>query len=376
MRIGVNLLPWVPGGQTGVDTYDRNMLRALLALDSGDTFVVFVSREGQGQLGLESPHLEEWVCPVRSRYRLLRALWEQTRFAALLARSKVEVLLCPHAPAPVHYPVPVVQVVHDIQVCDLPENFPPARRAYLLRGLQTCARRAAHLIASSEFTRQRLQATLGLPGDRLSVVHLAASREYYPRPAEEIAAVRARYGLEHPYLLYLSSANRNKQFDRLVRAFDLLREMLPGPEQLVINGLPGTGQAEMQAALDQARHRAQIRRLGRLPSSDLPALYSGAVGLVYPSCYEGFGLPVVEAMACACPVACSDATCLPEVTGGAALLFDCGSDQAVAEAMRRLLTEPALREQLRARGLQRAATFTWTDTARRTLEIVKQVAGR
>ncbi len=373
MRIGVNLLPWVPGGQTGVDTYDRNVLRELLELDSGDTFVVFVSREGEGELGLESPCLEEWVCPVRSRSRPLRVLWEQTQLSRWIARTAVRVLLCPHAPAPVCYPVPAVQVVHDVQVCDLPENFPPARRAYLLRGLRIGARRAAHVIASSEFTRQRLIGTLGLPGDRLSVVYLAASAQYYPRGPKEVAAVRARYGLEHPYLLYLSSANKNKQFDRLVRAFDRLRDELTGPEELVINGLPGTGEAELRAALEQARHRRQIRQLGRLPQEDLPALYSGAVALVYPSCYEGFGLPVIEAMACGCPVACSEATCLPEVTGGAALLFDCGSDGAVVEAMRRVLTEPHLREELQARGYERARAFNWAETARQTLEIVKRV---
>jgi glycosyltransferase involved in cell wall biosynthesis len=373
MRIGINLLPWVPRLQAGVDSYDRNLLRGLLELDSDDTFVLFLGREAVGALGLGSVRVEECGCPVYSRCRPLRAVWEQTRFGAWIARARVEALLCPHAAAPVRYPVPVVQVVHDVQFYDLPENFRPSRRAYLRRGARAAARQAAHIIASSEFTKQRILKHLGQSSDRVTVVQLAAATDYYPRPPEEIAAVKARYGLDRPYLLCLSTTYKHKQLDRLVRAFDLLREDSSGPEQLVIAGLPGNGETEFRAALQQARHGEQIRHLGRLPYEDLPPLYSGALGLVYPSCYEGFGLPAVEAMACGCPVACSDATSLPEVTGGAALLFDCRSDRAVAAAMRRLLAEPALREDLRARGLERASSLTWTETARRTLEIVHQV---
>ncbi len=374
MRIGLNLLPWLPGRRGGLETYDRSLLRALLELDTDDTFVLFLSREAVGALGLQSSRLEEWGCPIYSRYRPLRALWEQTRFAPWVARSGVEVLFCPHSLLPTRCPVPMVQLVHDLQVFDLPENFSRLKRAYLYRRLPDSARRAARIIAISEFTCQSVVRNLRAPAEKTSVILEAASPDFTPRSGEEVAALRGRFGLQQPYLLCLSTSHKHKHLDRLVRAFDALKDTREGPEQLVLAGLPGTGETEFRAALEQARHREDIFHLGRLPYEELSPLYAGALGLVFPSCYEGFGLPVVEAMACGCPVACSDAGSLPEAAGGAALLFDCHSDQAVTAVMRSLLEEPALREGLRVRGLERVKSLTWLETARQTLEVLHQAA--
>lgn len=374
MRIGINLLPWLPGRRGGLETYDRSLLRALLELDTDDTFVLFLSREAVGAMGLQSSRLEEWGCPIYSRYRPLRALWEQTRFAAWVARSGVEVLFCPHSLLPTRCPVPMVQVVHDLQVFDLPENFSALKRAYLYRRLPDSARRAAGIIAISEFTRQSVIRNLRAPADKISVILEAASPDFAPQSEAGVAAMRARCELRQPYLLCLSTSHKHKHLERLVRAFDALKDTWPGPEQLVMAGLPGTGEAEFRAALAQARHREDLLHLGRLSYEELPPLYAGALGLVFPSCYEGFGLPVVEAMACGCPVACSEAGSLPEAAGGAALLFDCHSDQAVTAAMRRLLEEPALRADLRARGLERVKSLTWAETARQTLAVLHRAA--
>ncbi len=376
MRIGINLLPWLPGRRGGLETYDRSLVRALVELGTDDHFVLFLSREAHGAMGVSSPRLQEVVCPISSRYRPLRALWEQTRFASYVSRSGVDVLFCPHSLLPTRCPVPMVQVVHDLQVFDLPDNFPPVKRAYLHRRLPDSARRAAAIIAVSEFTRQSVIRNLHAPADKISVILEAASPDFTPRSEAEVAATRQRLGLDRPYLLCLSTSHKHKHMDRLVRAFDALKDSWSGPEQLVMAGLPGSGEAEFRAALEQARHRADLVHLGRLPYEQLPPLYTGALGLVFPSCYEGFGLPVVEAMACGCPVACSEAGSLPEAAGDAALFFDSHSDQAVAAAMQRLLAEPELRDDLRRRGRERVKSLTWAETARQTREVLHRVARR
>ena len=263
-------------------------------------------------------------------------------------------------------------MVHDLQVYDLPQYFPWLKRAYLYRRLPAGARRAHHLIASSEFTRQAVVQHLGQPPERVTVVLEAASAQFHPRGEAAVAQVRMRWGLDRPYLLYLATSHRHKQMDRLVRVFDRLKQERGWAEQLVLGGLPGSGRRQLETALAQARHPEALRHLGRVPQEDLPALYTGARGLVFPSCYEGFGLPVLEAMACGCPVATSNRGALPEVAGEAALLFDPDSEQEMAQAMRRLVEEPGLAEELRRRGRAQAGRFTWEETARRTLQVLHE----
>ena len=376
MRIGINLLSWEPGRRGGVETYNRNLLRALVGLDSGDTFVLFLSQEARGQVGLDSPRVEEVVCPVRSRQRIRRALWEQFRLGSSLARSGVEVLFCPHSLVPQVSPVPLVQVVHDLQVFDLPGNFRWWKRAYLHRQLPASARRAARIIAVSEFSRASVVRHLGVPAEKVTVVLEAAAPEYSPRPEAEIAGIAERYGVRCPYVLSLATSHQHKRLDHLVRVWDRLVGEKGWVEQLVLGGLPGSGQAELEAAVAACQFPDSVRHLGRLPAADLPALYSGAQGFVYPSLYEGFGLPLLEAMACGCPVLSSDCAALPEIAAEAALLYPGASDEALAAGLVRLVEEPELRADLCAKGLQRAEALSWTQTAQETLAVLRNPSER
>ncbi|HEY3398405.1 MAG TPA: glycosyltransferase family 1 protein [Armatimonadota bacterium] len=372
MRIGINLLSWVPGRRGGVETYNRNLLRALLELETDDQFVVFLGQEAAGALALGSPRLEESLCPVRSRRRWARARWEQTRFGAWVEQAGVQVLYCPHSLLPARCRVPLVQLIHDLQVFDLPQNFSALKRWYLYRRLPESARRATRVVAISEFTRQSVVQHLGVPAERVTVILEAAAPEFSPRPEAEIAELRRRYGVEGPYLLCLSTSHKHKQLDRLARVFGRLRAERGWTERLVLGGLPGSGERELQAALAEAACGEAVCHLGRLPAETLPALYSGAEGFIFPSCYEGFGLPVVEAMACGCPVASSSCGSLPEAAGDAALMFDATSEAELAAAVIRLVEEPALRADLRERGLARTAQLSWADTAARTLAVLHE----
>jgi len=375
MRIGINLLSWEPGQRGGVETYDRSLLRALLALESGDSFVLFLSQEARGAAELQDPRLEKLYCPVQSRRRLRRALWEQARLGAWIERSGVEVLFCPHGLLPGHCPVPMVQLVHDLQVFDLPQNFPWWKRAYLYQRLPASARRAARILTVSEFTRQSVLRHLGTPADKVVTILEAAPPEFTPRPEAEIAARCEQHGLRRPYVLSLATSHKHKRLDRLVAVFDRLVGERGWEVRLALAGLAGSGEKELREALGRARHPEAILHLGRLPAEELPALYSGALGYVFPSLYEGFGLPLLEAMACGCPVLSSDAASLPEVAAGAALLYAGQSEEAMGEGLWRLVEEPQLRDELREKGYRRAGELSWAKTARATLEALRVAAG-
>jgi len=376
MRIGINLLGWVPGRRGGAETYSRNLLAALLELNTSDTFVVFLGQEGADALELDSPYLEESVCPVASRWRPLRAAWEQFFFGRWVARTGVEVLYCPHSLLPTRSLVPAVQLVLDLQVFDLPEHFGGVKRKYLYRRLPASAYCAEQIISISQFTKQKVVEHLCQPAEKITTIWLAAGREYHPRAEEEVAGVRQNYGLERPYLLTLATSHKHKLLDRLVRVFDRLKGERGWEDRLILGGLPGSGHHELMTALSQCRHKEDIRHLGRVASGDLPARYTGARAFIFPSSYEGFGLPVVEAMACGTPVVSSNRGSLPEVADGAALLFDPLVEQEMATSLQRVVEEPGLRAHLREQGLRRVQPLSWEKTARETLQVLREVGER
>ncbi|MBA4158702.1 MAG: glycosyltransferase family 4 protein [Gemmatimonadetes bacterium] len=238
-------------------------------------------------------------------------------------------------------------------------------------------RRADHLIAISEATRQDAIELLGIPPGRISVAHLAVDRDRFrPRAQEAARAVVAeRFGVDRPYFLYVGSVDARKNIAGLIDAFSRVMESCDAA--LVMAGEPGKAGDQLRRQLARTPARERIHWTGYVTEEDLPFLYAGSLALAYPSLYEGFGLPVLEAMSCGAPVLTSPLSSLPEVAGEAALYADPGSTPELAAALRRLAAEPALREELRARGLERARRFSWTDTAERVLEVCGAVhAGR
>jgi glycosyltransferase involved in cell wall biosynthesis len=244
-----------------------------------------------------------------------------------------------------------------------------ANYAYQLRS----TRRADHLLAISEATRRDAIELLGTPASRVSVVPLAVDRDLFSPLAADLArgAVEAEYGISRPYFFYIGGFDYRKNVERLIRALEISD---PSGVLLVIAGALGPLGMELREAVKGTPVADRIRWLGYVPEGDLRALYAGSLALVYPSLYEGFGLPVLEAMSCGAPVLTSPLSSLPEVAGDAALYVDPGSPAELAAALRRLAAEPALRAELRERGLERAQRFSWTDTAERVLQVCRAVA--
>jgi glycosyltransferase involved in cell wall biosynthesis len=263
----------------------------------------------------------------------------------------------------------VIVTVHDLALVRFPElGTRPLQRMMRLARRSVAA--AHRVIADSESTRRDLVELLGADSDKSRVIFPGCGAAFNPLPAATArACVEARFGFTTPYILHVGTLEPRKNIPALLRAFAQLCRTHPVPHLLVLAGQRGWGYEPIFESVRALDLGGRVQFTGGVRSDDLPALYGAADVFVYPSLYEGFGLPVAEAMACGTPVVASNASSLPEVAGDAAVLVDPHDETALADAVRRVLTDPALRETLRTRGLQQARRFTWERCARETLSV-------
>lgn len=270
--------------------------------------------------------------------------------------------------------IPTVLTVHDLIFRHLPQHHKRLNRWYLNWTLPLYCRRATHLIAISDCTRRDLMDAYGVPREKISVVHEAADSRFRPQTADRIGAVRRQYGLPERYLVFVGTIEPRKNLTRLLHAFEALQtEGLS--DALVVVGKRGWLYGDFFAQLERSPARRAVILAGYVPDEDLPAVYGGAQAMAFPSLYEGFGLPILEAMACGTPVACSGTSSLPEVAGDAAVMFEPTRTEAIVDALRRLLSDPELQRELRRRGLERAASFSWQRVAAETEAVYGSVLG-
>jgi glycosyltransferase involved in cell wall biosynthesis len=275
--------------------------------------------------------------------------------------------------------VPSVFTVHDLAFLVEPRTHLPTNRLYLAAMMPRYVRAATAVIADSEATRRDLLRYYRLPPERVRVVHLGVEPQFRPLDAAAARAqVMQRHGLVAPYVLFVGTLEPRKNVRALLAAFACLVQARSdangsSPLQLVIAGAPGWWYDDLFRWVRARGLDSLVHFLGRVADADLPALYSACAAFAYPSLYEGFGLPPLEALACGAPVVCSDRSSLPEVVGDAALQVDPTRPAALAAALRRVLDDESLRQSLRARGLARAAGFTWERTAAGTLAVYEQV---
>ena len=374
----------MPRSRTGVGTYTWNIVRRLPWMDSRTTYVAWyldvrgVVGRGPRLFGdLDAPNLIDRRMPLPSRWF--------DRFALRFDLPKLEwmlrfdVLFAPNFVPPPTRASKLVLTVHDLAFRRFPHTAPSATLRWLSR-LDTALGRAAEVIVVSEQSRRDLLELYHVAQERVSVVPLGVDTEQFrPAPEADVTAVRRRFGIDGPYLLSLTGIEPRKNIPTIVRAWaSLADDVRPA---LVLAGPSAPWNPEgwnlVRPALDKLapRTRARVVVTGYVSEGDKVALLSGAEGLVYPSLYEGFGLPVIEAMACGTPVLTSDLSALPETAGDAALLVDPHRTDAVADGMLRLLTDDPLRTRLRSAGEARARLFNWDEAARRTAEVLHRARG-
>ncbi len=352
MRIGINALYLIPGGVGGTETYLRCLVAAMERRASGHEILVFTNRE-TGRLG---HHCE--VLPVRARIRPWRILYEQLALPFVLRRSGVDVVLNPGFTAPLPATVPQVTVFHDLQHKRHPEFFRWFDLPFWRLLLWASARRSARLIAVSEATRQDL---IRYYGRDAAVVPHGVEEEFFSLAARREPA---------DYLLYPSTTHPHKNHERLLRVFARLRRLWPGL-RLVLTGVAGFADARVRQLIREMELDTAVECRGWVTRAELLELYRRALGFVYPSLFEGFGMPVLEAMAAGVPLACSDIEPLRWLAGGCALLFDPRDEEAMLAALVRML-----RGEAPGNGPERAREFTWERAAETTLAVLEEAYRR
>ncbi|MGI8801899.1 MAG: glycosyltransferase family 4 protein [Solirubrobacteraceae bacterium] len=371
-HVGLNLVFLVPGETGGMEVAARELIVALVAQAPEVRFTAFVNREaaaaGGGPWGDLIPQV---VVPVHARSRVQWVAGEQTLLPALAGRAGLDVLHSLGSTAPGWSAARRVVTIHDLIYLRFPAAHAGIRDLGMRVLVPLAARRADLVIADSESTRADLIGELGLAREKVEVIPLGLGR------VQRIAgldaqATRARFGLgDRRVVLSLSAKRPHKNLGALIGALGRI-----APERRPVLVLPGYStwhESELRERAAAAGVSDDVRFVSWLEDSELEGLWGVSDAFVFPSLYEGFGLPVLEAMARGVPVACSDRSSLPEVAGGAALLFDPDREDAIAGAIDRLLDDPGEARRLRAAGIARAAEFTWERAARETLAVYARV---
>lgn len=391
MRIGVNLLPLRPKVMGGAEIYVRDLVTEILATDEHDVLLVTGDvpaeaalpegarcRQLQLRLASRARRLVPALAPVRgvlARARRFTRRGDDAALGDVIRRERVDLWFCPFSDLRPRAPgVPSIVTVHDLQHEFYPEFFSAKELRHRRRYAAASCAAADHVIAVSEFTRRTVIDRFRVDPARVTTVWEAAGRDVpWAGGTARVSEVRRRYALPPRYAFYPANAWPHKNHARLLEALALCRSRGVRDLGLVLTGESTVAPAGLQALVDRLGLREVVRSLGYVPRRDLPALYAGAVCLVHPSLFEGFGIPLVEAMQVGCPILAADGTALAEVAGDAALLFDPRDPDAIARALERISGNVECAEELARRARARATLFSATAMAGRTLELFERV---
>ncbi len=375
MRIGINGAFWNQPA-TGSGQYIRALLPSLAQCEPGNEYAVItpqkIDERAAEALAPRVAFHREPAALHRWSENLAKVWFEQAGFPRACGRERVALAHVPYFASPLFPSTPTVVTVHDLIPLVLPLYRGSALVRLYMRLVAASARRARVVIADSECSKRDIVRHLGIPSERVRVVYLAADSRFGPvHDSERIDAVRAKLALTKS-LLYLGGFDQRKNLRVLVEAFALLPELYAAGFRLVFAGVVPGGDSEFFPNPQRLARRAglpddSVRFTGWVTEEEKPALYASATVFLYPSLYEGFGLPPLEAMACGTPVIVSNASSLPEVVGDAGVLVDPSAPSDWAEAIRSITSNAARRQEMKARGMAQANKFSWARTAQETL---------
>ena len=369
MRIGIDARKL---HDFGIGTYIRNLLRHLARIDHETEYVLFCRPGDRPSLGALGENFRT-VVETAGNYSVA----EQLRVPLALRREGVTLFHAPHYVLPPLVACRSVVTIHDCIHLMFPQYLPNRlAHTYARMSISLAARRATRVLTVSESSKRDILRFVDAPPEKIDVIYNAYDERFGVEPREEdVVRVRERYQLHDEFVLYAGNVKPHKNLERLIQAFDLVRRRGLDHLKLVLIG----DEISRYAALRRAVHRHQlhkyVRFLGYLPETTLAVMYRLAGVFVFPSLYEGFGLPPLEAMASGTPVVTSNVSSLPEVAGEAAVLVDPYEPTAIADGIYRVLTDESLRRNLRQRGLARASQFSWEASVRRVRDIYGHIGG-
>jgi glycosyltransferase involved in cell wall biosynthesis len=361
----------VGSGLGGNETYATNLIEALAEIDSVNRYTLYVTQTAAiERFGDRWPNVElRHTLPHTPLVRIPITLSLELR------RRPVDILHVQYT-SPPFTPCPVVNTIHDLSFEHLPETFKRRSWRQMRLTIRRSAQTATQIITDSNFSREDLLRTYKLSPDRVTATPLAASLKFKPEEdPSEIRRVRERYGIVGDYILTVGSIQPRKNLPRLINAFAALcRDSTIRPlPTLVIVGKRGWLYEETLDAAENSQAKEHIRFTDYVPESDLPALYTGATCFVYPSYFEGFGIPPLEAMRCGTPTITGNRTCFPEIIADGGLMVDPFDERAILEAILQVFSDSNLRAELKKKGMKRASLFDWKETARQTLSVYEKV---
>lgn len=372
----------LPAQPVGAGRYILELIRALAALDLPDELIVFAYPHGRELLALPSNSRVRWVM-AGPRTPAGRMVWEQLSLPGLARQVGLDLLHSPHYTRPLRLSCASVVTFHDMTFFLCPELHTRLRRWFFPAMMRRSARLADGLIAVSESTRQDMLRILKVAPEKITAIPHGLRPEYRPlllegEAAEIRQAVRKKYDLPQQFILSVGTIEPRKNLPALLRAFARLRAdgRVGDGISLVLVGRLGWMVEEVFRLVGELQLQEYVHFTGYLPEGDLPVVYNLARLFVYPSSYEGFGLPPLEALACGVPVITTRAPAMQEIVGEAGVLTPPGDEVALAEAMRSVLADPGLQQELRRKGLARAAQFTWERCATETYRVYRQVLKR
>ena len=364
MRIGIDATTAAQTRIVGISRFIVNLVANLVDVDpEGEYYLFYRPRALKRPQCIWRPHND------RFHIRILQEPFNRRQFRSL------DVFHATYQRLPAYYDlVPYLGSLHDIFYLSQPEMGSQRTRERWQARYRDVAQRSRLVMTLSEFSKSEIVRLLSVAPEKVRVVPLAAGPGYVPRDEHTVAALRRNYGLDQPYILYGGGFGRRKNVVGALRAFALALPRLPDDVCFAISGTGGPLEAEARALVQSAGLGQRAKFLGFIPDEDYPGLMTGGLLYFFPSLLEGFGLPALEAMACAAPVVTASTTSLPEVCGDAAVLVDPANESAMADALVEVSRNARLREDLRGRGRQRAQEFTWRRVAEMMLGLYREIA--
>ncbi|MBF0170344.1 MAG: glycosyltransferase family 4 protein [Nitrospinae bacterium] len=362
--------------RSGVGYYVTNLVEQLQVIDRTNAYCLLSNDPGFDAALAGSPNFNHCHTRVSNENHLVGDLWENTYLPHSLMNRGIDVFHGPAFMIPLYKgELKTVATIHDIVAYVLPRTIPMKYALYMKLLIGQVVKRADRLISVSESTKRDMVRWLGVPEGKISVVPQGVGKDFVPAPPDDEGGrlVRKKFGIRGDYFLFVGNLEPRKNLIRIMQAFEIAREKAGRDLQLVICGKKGWLYDDILAAYHRIRRDSEIVLTNYVDEADRLRLYQHARTFLFPTLYEGFGMPVLEAMACGAPVITSNVSSFPEICGDAALLVDPYDVQGIADAILSLEESPDLRASLRAKGLERAALYTWRETAARTLDVYRSV---